>query len=249
MLWCCNDGLPSLRKRSFMPHGFRKTKAIFVKNGVARGWCIFDQAAFFLRHHGARVRPAGARARGLFFLGIRTRRTHAACAVRSVRAFERRRCAQLVHARPAASRPAVGHCARVAQNLARARALGCPAGMENNAECQPRPSTLPRHRRPIPDRPVAVRLTSTGWVRTFLRLARRPTAQVAELVDALVSGTSGAIRGGSSPLLGTSTPCAPLRRGSPSIVQDRRRCRDARRQLPWAAQRVAKNCIPPVMRI
>ncbi len=28
-------------------------------------------------------------------------------------------------------------------------------------------------------------------------------AQVAELVDALVSGTSGAIRGGSSPLLGT----------------------------------------------
>ena len=30
-----------------------------------------------------------------------------------------------------------------------------------------------------------------------------PLAQVAELVDALVSGTSGAIRGGSSPLLGT----------------------------------------------
>jgi hypothetical protein len=29
-------------------------------------------------------------------------------------------------------------------------------------------------------------------------------AQVAELVDALVSGTSGASRGGSSPLLGTS---------------------------------------------
>ena len=29
-------------------------------------------------------------------------------------------------------------------------------------------------------------------------------AQVAELVDALVSGISGAIRGGSSPLLGTS---------------------------------------------
>jgi hypothetical protein len=28
-------------------------------------------------------------------------------------------------------------------------------------------------------------------------------AQVAELVDALVSGTSGASRGGSSPLLGT----------------------------------------------
>ncbi len=29
-------------------------------------------------------------------------------------------------------------------------------------------------------------------------------AQVAELVDALVSGTSGASRGGSSPLLGTT---------------------------------------------
>jgi hypothetical protein len=47
------------------------------------------------------------------------------------------------------------------------------------------------------------RLTSPAWVRRFLRLARRPPAQVAELVDALVSGTSGAIRGGSSPLLGT----------------------------------------------
>jgi hypothetical protein len=41
-------------------------------------------------------------------------------------------------------------------------------------------------------------------VRTFLRLAYGThLAQVAELVDALVSGTSGAIRGGSSPLLGT----------------------------------------------
>ena len=46
-------------------------------------------------------------------------------------------------------------------------------------------------------------------MRTFPRL--RPAfgrdaahAQVAELVDALVSGTSGAIRGGSSPLLGTT---------------------------------------------
>jgi hypothetical protein len=50
------------------------------------------------------------------------------------------------------------------------------------------------------------RLTSTNPVRTFLRLAGRRThlAQVAELVDALVSGTSGAIRGGSSPLLGTN---------------------------------------------
>ena len=41
-------------------------------------------------------------------------------------------------------------------------------------------------------------------MRTFLRLAYGThLAQVAELVDALVSGTSGAIRGGSSPLLGT----------------------------------------------
>ena len=51
---------------------------------------------------------------------------------------------------------------------------------------------------------VALSLTSTGAVRTFLRLAYGThLAQVAELVDALVSGTSGAIRGGSSPLLGT----------------------------------------------
>jgi hypothetical protein len=39
------------------------------------------------------------------------------------------------------------------------------------------------------------------------RWKRKPylsrVAQVAELVDALVSGTSGASRGGSSPLLGT----------------------------------------------
>src|ERR1039457_101098 len=37
----------------------------------------------------------------------------------------------------------------------------------------------------------------------FRTLRRPPNAQVAELVDALVSGTSGATRGGSSPLLGT----------------------------------------------
>src|SRR5277367_2701953 len=37
------------------------------------------------------------------------------------------------------------------------------------------------------------------------RVRRTHLAQVAELVDALVSGTSGAIRGGSSPLLGTNT--------------------------------------------
>jgi hypothetical protein len=36
------------------------------------------------------------------------------------------------------------------------------------------------------------------------KLAVQQLAQVAELVDALVSGTSGATRGGSSPLLGTT---------------------------------------------
>ena len=52
---------------------------------------------------------------------------------------------------------------------------------------------------------MAFCLTSTGAVRTFLRLSfGTHLAQVAELVDALVSGTSGAIRGGSSPLLGTT---------------------------------------------
>ena len=49
------------------------------------------------------------------------------------------------------------------------------------------------------------------WVSAYIPAPwRRRThrAQVAELVDALVSGTSGAIRGGSSPLLGT-TPLKP----------------------------------------
>jgi hypothetical protein len=40
-------------------------------------------------------------------------------------------------------------------------------------------------------------------------------AQVAELVDALVSGTSGESRGGSSPLLGTKT--LSFRLGSPTL--------------------------------
>src|SRR5258708_1377761 len=44
------------------------------------------------------------------------------------------------------------------------------------------------------------------------RVRRTHFAQVAELVDALVSGTSGAIRGGSSPLLGT---IRSLARGAP----------------------------------
>src|SRR5579859_2192726 len=42
------------------------------------------------------------------------------------------------------------------------------------------------------------------------RVRRTHLAQVAELVDALVSGTSGAIRGGSSPLLGTNSSYARL---------------------------------------
>src|SRR5215510_33447 len=59
--------------------------------------------------------------------------------------------------------------------------------------------------RPIQDRPRAVQsrethsLTSQKWLRIWSQ-----RAQVAELVDALVSGTSGESRGGSSPLLGTN---------------------------------------------
>ena len=58
-----------------------------------------------------------------------------------------------------------------------------------------------------------VRLTPLGAIGRLARLAGPlvrhefrvpPYAQVAELVDALVSGISGAIRGGSSPLLGTN---------------------------------------------
>src|SRR5271154_1001240 len=64
-------------------------------------------------------------------------------------------------------------------------------------------------------------LTSPGAVRTFPRRKRRLThlAQVAELVDALVSGTSGAIRGGSSPLLGTTpSRCAQLLAVGPQLL-------------------------------
>src|SRR6267142_3374693 len=68
---------------------------------------------------------------------------------------------------------------------------------------QTKGATVPRRRS----------LTSTGAVRTFLRLAYGThLAQVAELVDALVSGTSGAIRGGSSPLLGTNYTLKPQNR-------------------------------------
>src|SRR5262249_45847775 len=48
-------------------------------------------------------------------------------------------------------------------------------------------------------------LTTRGLLRTY-----RAKAQMAELVDALVSGTSAARRGGSSPLLGTSELCKLL---------------------------------------
>jgi hypothetical protein len=47
----------------------------------------------------------------------------------------------------------------------------------------------------------ATPLTALGLCHYFPRL---PRAQVAELVDALVSGTSDASREGSSPFLGTS---------------------------------------------
>jgi hypothetical protein len=48
---------------------------------------------------------------------------------------------------------------------------------------------------------VLTRLEATHYV--------SPRAQVAELVDALVSGTSGASREGSSPFLGTSFSSKP----------------------------------------
>ena len=45
----------------------------------------------------------------------------------------------------------------------------------------------------------------------YIMRALRTCAQVAELVDALVSGTSAARRGGSSPLLGTTNQARRLR--------------------------------------
>ena len=59
-----------------------------------------------------------------------------------------------------------------------------------------RQRTLPR-RPPIEPEPALTDAVAANYV------ARR--AQVAELVDALVSGTSGASREGSSPFLGTKT--------------------------------------------
>jgi hypothetical protein len=46
-------------------------------------------------------------------------------------------------------------------------------------------------------------------VRAIKRTGPIRHAQVAELVDALVSGTSGESRGGSSPLLGTISSVKP----------------------------------------
>ena len=56
-------------------------------------------------------------------------------------------------------------------------------------------------------RRMARRLHRTD--KTGARFVRDARAQVAELVDALVSGTSDASRGGSSPLLGTTRPTVP----------------------------------------
>src|SRR5215813_6545768 len=50
--------------------------------------------------------------------------------------------------------------------------------------------------------PAPARLTTRN-ARPYVCAASQACAQVAELVDALVSGTSGESRGGSSPLLGT----------------------------------------------
>jgi hypothetical protein len=54
-----------------MTHGFKKTKANFVKFHVARRWCIFAENAFFLRHDSAAAARGAARARRLFFILFR----------------------------------------------------------------------------------------------------------------------------------------------------------------------------------
>ena len=84
----------------------------------------------------------------------------------------------------------------------------------------------------IMDRRYIARLVrghSRGFLGDF-----HPNAQVAELVDALVSGISGAIRGGSSPLLGTNLSPGFLFKKEPrgKIVHvdaiDRTSCHDDR---------------------
>jgi hypothetical protein len=57
-----------------MTHGFKKTKANFVKFHVARRWCIFAENAFFLRHDGAAAARGAARARRPFFILFRAAR-------------------------------------------------------------------------------------------------------------------------------------------------------------------------------
>src|ERR1700674_2843259 len=58
-------------------------------------------------------------------------------------------------------------------------------------------------RAPKPARELRIDKAQVSAYISAPRVRRTHLAQVAELVDALVSGTSGAIRGGSSPLLGT----------------------------------------------
>ncbi len=66
-------------------------------------------------------------------------------------------------------------------------------------KCRKRPSPLERRSIPLTPLSLPFKRPSPRRCQAVLR------AQVAELVDALVSGTSGASRGGSSPLLGTNT--------------------------------------------
>jgi hypothetical protein len=75
------------------------------------------------------------------------------------------------------------------------------------------------------------------------RRKQPPEAQVAELVDALVSGTSGASRGGSSPLLGTKSQFATV----PSRSLATKLSKASREKMPkicsWT---VAKIRVQPV---
>src|SRR5580704_7035496 len=76
-----------------------------------------------------------------------------------------------------------------------------------------RASSDARNVKPVEAYRTAARAFDKQDIASYLRLSRlsqQPTAcchgaQVAELVDALVSGTSAARRGGSSPLLGTNS--------------------------------------------
>ena len=79
-------------------------------------------------------------------------------------------------------------------HLALERVMAQPAGRE----IQDRPGAV--QRRQIPNGPAKSASIDKPEAHPYLI----PEAQVAELVDALVSGTSGESRGGSSPLLGTS---------------------------------------------